>query len=105
MENITIQPNIMTPPESLTTPAGTEIFIPKGVCAKQINFAVEDGKLSYLNFTGGCDGNLKAVSALTEGMELEDIIRKLSGITCGKKSTSCPDQLCCALREYINEKE
>ena len=66
-----------------------------------IRFKVEDNKVTYLKFTGGCDGNLKAVSALVTGMELEKIILTLEGITCGKKSTSCADQLCKALTEYM----
>lgn len=74
------------------------LFIPKGVCAKEIEFNVEGGQLSSVRFGGGCDGNLKAVSALLEGMEVGEAVNRLKGIKCGKKNTSCPDQLCEALK-------
>jgi len=76
-----------------------EIFIPEKVCSKMIHFAVENDRLAFVRFTGGCDGNLKALSALVTGMRIEDILDKLSGITCGGKGTSCAAQLCVALRE------
>ncbi len=104
MENITLQPTIMTPFTGVDETTDTELFTPKGVCAKMIRFKVEGTKLTHVNFTGGCDGNLKAISALVKGMELNEIINTLSGITCGKKNTSCADQLCRALREYIDAK-
>ncbi|SOB60349.1 conserved protein of unknown function [Pseudodesulfovibrio profundus] len=72
----------------------------ENVCAKMIRFSVEEGKVSNLDFVGGCDGNLKAISRLLEGMEVGEVIAKLKGITCGKKDTSCTDQLCNALSEY-----
>ena len=72
---------------------------PDGVCAKQIDFDVEDGKLSKVHFTGGCLGNLEAVSRLVEGMDVDKVIDVLSGIRCGKKPTSCTDQLCLALAD------
>lgn len=83
--------------------ADAEVFIPEKVCAKMIRFVVEDHKLAYLKFTGGCDGNLKAISKLLVGMDVDEVIEKLSGITCGKKNTSCTDQLCVALRSYIDQ--
>lgn len=101
MENLNLQPTAMAPLDGVDLPADSEVFIPKGVCAKMIRFAIEDGRLTFVNFTGGCDGNLKAISALVKGMKLEEIIDKLSGITCGKKNTSCGDQLCNALREHL----
>lgn len=79
-------------------PGDTQIFIPENVCSKMIRFAVENGRLAYVRFTGGCDGNLKALSALVTGMRVEDILEKLGGITCGRKNTSCAAQLCAALR-------
>ncbi|WP_243546962.1 TIGR03905 family TSCPD domain-containing protein [Pseudodesulfovibrio tunisiensis] len=79
-----------------------ETFTPKGVCSKLIRFAVEDGKVRNVAFTGGCDGNLKGIAKLVEGMDAEEVIEKLQGITCGKKATSCPDQFSIALREYLN---
>lgn len=68
-----------------------------GTCAKEINFEVIDGKIYTVNFLGGCSGNLIGVSKLIEGMEVQEAIKRLKGITCGIKSTSCPDQLAQAL--------
>ena len=70
-----------------------EVFVPEGVCAKEITFDIEEGRLHNLNFVGGCQGNLRAISILLEGMPVEEVVAKLKGITCGKKSTSCTDQL------------
>ena len=70
-----------------------EVFIPEGVCAKEISFDIEEGKLRNLTFVGGCQGNLRAISILLEGMSVEDVIEKVKGITCGNKGTSCTDQL------------
>lgn len=78
---------------------GIQLFVPENVCPKAIRYAVKDGALEYLEFAGGCDGNLKALSRLLVGMPVESVIDKLSGITCGKKATSCVDQLCSALRD------
>ena len=71
----------------------------KGTCSTNIHFEVEDGKVKNVSFTGGCNGNLKGISALVEGMKVEDVIEKLEGVRCGRRSTSCPDQLCKALHE------
>lgn len=68
-------------------------YVPKGVCAKQISFSIEDGLLHDVRFSGGCPGNLEGISRLLEGMPVETVIEKFSGITCGNKPTSCPDQL------------
>ena len=70
-----------------------------GTCSSQIDFEVEDGILKSVHFTGGCNGNLKGISALVEGMKIDEVIARLEGIRCGGKPTSCPDQLCKALRE------
>ena len=64
-----------------------------GTCSRAISFKVNDGIVSEVRFVGGCSGNTKGISALVEGMKVEDVISKLSGITCGLKGTSCPDQL------------
>lgn len=72
-------------------------YVPSGVCSKRIEFEVKDGNLSRVVFEGGCPGNLKGVSRLVEGMPVADVITRLQGITCGKKTTSCPDQLTRAL--------
>lgn len=71
----------------------------KGVCAKEITFAIENGKVHDVKFMGGCNGNLKAISKLVEGMEPENVIRILKGNTCGFKGTSCADQLALALEK------
>lgn len=66
----------------------------KGVCARAIHFSRgDDGTITNVSFDGGCDGNLKAISKLVEGMKAEEIVAKLSGNICGFKSTSCADQL------------
>ena len=71
----------------------------KGVCAKEITFAIENGKVHDVKFMGGCNGNLKAIAKLVEGMEPENVIRILKGNTCGLKGTSCADQLALALEK------
>lgn len=72
-------------------------FITQGVCARKINFDVIDGKVYNVSFMGGCNGNLKAISKLVEGMEVEKVISILKGNTCGFKNTSCADQFAKAL--------
>lgn len=71
-----------------------------GTCSRQINITVEDGIVTDVSFVGGCNGNTQGVSALCKGMKVDDVIEKLSGIKCGFKPTSCPDQLAHALSEY-----
>lgn len=78
-------------------------FIPSGVCSRKIDFEIEDGTVKNIEFTGGCDGNLKAISILAEGMQVDDVIEKLAGNTCGHKDTSCADQFTMALREALSE--
>ena len=75
-------------------------YTPKGICAVDINFEVEDNKVKNVVFTGGCDGNHKGLNALIKGMSVDEAIERLSGITCGPRPTSCPDQLAQALKEY-----
>ncbi len=74
----------------------------KGTCSQRIYFDVEDGKVRNIQFIGGCNGNLKGIGALVEGMEIDDVISRLDGIKCGMKPTSCPDQLAQALKEARN---
>lgn len=76
----------------------------KGTCSQYILFDIEDGKLTNLEFIGGCNGNLKGIGALVEGMEVEQVIARVEGITCGPKATSCPDQLAQALKQAITSK-
>lgn len=73
-------------------------FKPKGVCSQRMQIDVEDGVVRHLNITGGCQGNLQGISKLVEGMPVDEVIAKLSGISCGMKKTSCPDQLATALQ-------
>ena len=75
----------------------------EGVCAKELGFELKDGIVSNVRFTGGCPGNLQAISALIEGMPAEEVIQKVQGITCGNKTTSCTDQLANALREKLGK--
>ena len=75
----------------------------KGVCAREISFDYEDGKLYNLVFVGGCNGNLKAISKLCEGRTLEEIETVLSGNTCGPRPTSCADQLSRAIKEVLGK--
>ena len=68
-------------------------FIPQGVCARQIDFEIEDGKLHNVQFTGGCNGNTKAIGKLLEGADAKWAVETLKGNLCGMKGTSCADQL------------
>ena len=70
----------------------------KGTCSREITFEVENGKVKNVQFFGGCNGNLKGIGALVEGMAVEDVNAPEEGIHCGKKATSCPDQLAQALK-------
>ncbi|MBQ9520439.1 MAG: TIGR03905 family TSCPD domain-containing protein [Acholeplasmatales bacterium] len=73
-----------------------------GVCAKEISFDIDDeGKVHNVSFLGGCNGNLKAISKLVEGMDAKNVISILEGNTCGFKQTSCADQLAKALKERL----
>ena len=74
----------------------------KGTCSREIAFEVENGKVTNVQFFGGCNGNLKGISALVEGMSIDEVIARVEGITCGMKSTSCPDQLAQALKQAKN---
>lgn len=69
----------------------------RGTCSQMIFFDVEDGKVFNVQFLGGCNGNLKGIAALVEGMPLDEVIARVEGIRCGMKGTSCPDQLAKAL--------
>ena len=73
------------------------IFKTSGVCSKEIEIEVEGKRIKKVRFKKGCDGNLKAISILVEGMEIGDVISKFKGLKCGTRSTSCPDQLATAL--------
>lgn len=74
-------------------------YLPRGVCSRRMIIEVEDDTVVSLSVEGGCHGNLQGVSALVKGMKVDDVIKKLEGIRCGSKSTSCPAQLAAALKE------
>lgn len=77
-------------------------YTTRGTCSRFINFDLEDGKVKNVEFIGGCNGNLKGIGSLVEGMSAEEVIKRLRGTTCGMKNTSCPDQLAKALEEALN---
>ena len=78
-------------------------YTPAGICARSITINVEYGMVTDVQFVGGCNGNLKGIGSLVRGMRVEDVIARLEGITCGPKSTSCPDQLAKALKAMQNQ--
>ncbi|QZY56243.1 TIGR03905 family TSCPD domain-containing protein [Crassaminicella profunda] len=79
------------------------VYKTAGVCAKEISFSVENNMLKEVKFHGGCPGNTLGLSILLEGMSVDEAIQKLTGIRCGNKSTSCPDQLSKALMSLKKE--
>ena len=76
------------------------VYRPTGVCSQKIEFDLDNGVIRNVAYTGGCNGNLKAVSALVEGQDAKRVEQLLSGIRCGFKNTSCGDQLARAIRQY-----
>ena len=77
------------------------VYKTHGTCSQQISFDLQDGKIHNLKFVGGCNGNLKGICSLVEGMDANEVISKLEGIRCGERDTSCPDQLAQALKAYV----
>ena len=73
----------------------------KGTCSRGITFDIEDGIVRNVKFEGGCSGNTQGVASLVEGMNAEEAVKRLGGIRCGFKPTSCPDQLAKALTEAL----
>ena len=79
-------------------------YTPHGVCSRQIDIELDDNNvITACRYTGGCHGNTQGVAALVIGMTAEDAIKRLSGIRCGMRNTSCPDQLARALKEMLGE--
>lgn len=76
------------------------IYKTKGVCSNAIEFEIEDDVIKNVEFRGGCQGNTTGVASLVKGMQVDEVIERLSGIQCGFRGTSCPDQLSKALKEY-----
>jgi len=75
-------------------------YTPRGVCSRNMHIEIEDGIIRLVRVEGGCSGNLQGISRLVEGMSVEDAIRRMDGIRCGWKDTSCPDQMAQALKQY-----
>lgn len=78
------------------------VYRTQGVCSREIHFDVQNNKLTNVQYVGGCSGNTQGVAVLVEGMDIDEAINRLSGIHCGPRPTSCPDQLARALKAYKN---
>ena len=78
-------------------------YRPRGVCSQQMQVDIQDDVIQSIQVQGGCSGNLQGISRLVEGMNVDEAIRRLDGIQCGFKPTSCPDQLAQALKQYKGE--
>lgn len=76
-------------------------YAPQGVCSRKINFDIVDGKLHNVRFTGGCPGNLIAISKLVEGKDAKEVASLLEGNQCGMRGTSCADQLAKAIKSFL----
>ena len=81
------------------------VYTPQGVCSVEIQFDIEEGKLHNVRYTGGCNGNLKAIGKLVEGSDAKATADLLRGNDCGGKGTSCADQLAKAIDEALSESE
>ncbi|MBE7000229.1 MAG: TIGR03905 family TSCPD domain-containing protein [Clostridia bacterium] len=79
----------------------TYTYIPQGVCSSKYTFDIEDGIVRNVKITGGCNGNLKGIASLLEGMKATDAIERMEGVRCGFKPTSCPDQIAQALKAAL----
>ena len=75
----------------------------KGTCSREISFDVVDNKVTNVRFLGGCSGNTQGVAALVEGMDVNEAIKRMDGIDCAGRGTSCPDQLAKAIKLYLEE--
>lgn len=78
-------------------------YKPQGVCSNEMTIEIEGDTIKKVTIEGGCAGNTVGVSRLVEGMKIQEAIKRLKGIPCGIKRTSCPDQLAIALEEIINK--
>ena len=78
-------------------------YRPKGVCSRKMIFEINGDIIESMTVEGGCNGNLKGIGALVKGKKLDDVIQALEGIHCGMKSTSCPDQIAKALKQYTEQ--
>lgn len=78
------------------------LYNTSGVCSRTIEFDIIDNKVKNVKFAGGCDGNSKGVASLIDGMDVQEAIKRLQGIDCRGRGTSCPDQLSKALKQAIS---
>lgn len=81
----------------------THTYIPRGVCSREMKVEIENGKIVNAKITGGCNGNTQGLCSLVIGMDAEEAIKRLEGIDCNSRGTSCPDQLAIALKEALEE--
>ena len=81
----------------------TFIYKPNGVCSREMRITYDGDTLIDLQVIGGCNGNLKGIGKLVQGMKLEEVAKRLEGVTCGMKQTSCPDQLSKAIKEILKK--
>jgi len=79
------------------------VYYPKMVCSSKVEFDIEGDKVTNVVFTGGCNGNLKAIAKLVDGMDYHDVVSKLQGNTCGYRNTSCADQFTKAIIEAVEK--
>lgn len=79
------------------------VYKTSGVCSKEIHIELEDNIVKSASFVGGCNGNTTGISQLVQGMTVDEVIKRLEGIKCGPRSTSCPDQLAKALKEAVSQ--
>lgn len=80
------------------------IYKTKGTCSQAIEFEIDENKVLHnVKFIGGCSGNTQGIAKLVEGMDTDEVIRRLEGINCGGRGTSCPDQLSLALKATLSE--
>lgn len=77
-------------------------YIPKGVCSRKMTITLDGDKIENITIEGGCNGNLKGIGSLVKGMNVDEVIARLEGITCGNKPTSCPAQIALALKSVQN---
>lgn len=78
-------------------------YTPRGVCSRRMTFEIENGIVADLKVEGGCNGNLKGISSLVKGLPVKEVIERLSGINCGGRGTSCPDQIAQALKKFTEQ--
>ena len=75
-------------------------YKPTGVCSRNIEIELDGNRIEKVAFTGGCSGNTQGIAALIVGMDIDEAIKRMKGIKCGPRPTSCPDQLATALEQY-----